>query len=115
MNLTAEIITSIVSCLISSVMGGMITYFVTRLKRSFKREKAIEEGVRSLLRNNLIECHDKYTARGHCPIYVKESARRSYEAYHALGGNGVVTKLYSDIMALPESEREQNREFVTKE
>ena len=66
--------------------------------------------MQSLLRNQLIEYHDKYTERGYCPIYAKEAARRSYEAYHNLGGNGVITKLFNDIMALPESASEKERE-----
>ncbi len=97
---------SVFSCAASSVLGGGLTYFLTRLKNGFKREKALTEGVLSLLRNQLIEYHDKYTGRGYCPIYVKESARRSYEAYHGLGGNGVITKLYEDLMSLPEEEEE---------
>lgn len=105
MNLTAQVVTCIISCLVSSVLGGVLTCILAKWKKTLGREKALEEGVRSLLRNNLIEYHDKYTARGHCPIYVKDSARHSYEAYHELGGNGVVTKLYEDIMSLPEEKK----------
>ncbi len=101
------VISSLISCAVSSLAGAAVTYFFTRLKNGVKREKAIDEGVRSLLRNQLIEYHDKYTGRGYCPIYVKESARRSYEAYHQLGGNGVVTKLFEDIMELPEEEKKE--------
>ena len=60
-----------------------------------------------------IEYHDKYTERGFCPIYAKEADRRSYEAYHALGGNGVITKLYNDIMALPEEDPASKKERRT--
>ena len=66
--------------------------------------------MQSLLRNQIIEYHDKYTAKGFCPIYAKEAARRCYEAYHALGGNGVITKLYNDIMALPEEDPAERKE-----
>lgn len=106
MSVAMEIVTSVASCLGSSALGGLVTYLATRRKRLAAREKALEEGVLSLLRNTLIEYHDKYTARGFCPIYAKESARKSYEAYHELGGNGIVTKLYEDIMGLPESDKE---------
>ena len=100
------LLSSLISCLTSSVAGGLVTYFITKWKKGIKREKALDEGVQSLLRNQLIEYHDKYMARGYCPIYVKESARRSYEAYHELGGNGVVTKLFEDIMELPGEQQE---------
>lgn len=100
--MTSVLISSIISCLISTVLGGVLTYLAAKWKKSTKREKALGEGVRSLLRSQLIEYHDKYTGRKYCPIYAKEAARRSYEAYHELGGNGVITKLYEDIMELPE-------------
>ncbi len=100
----SQILSIVLSCLVSSAVGGVLAYLAARREKSAKRDKALGEGVRSLLRNQLIEYHEKYTERGYCPIYVKESARHSYEAYHELGGNGVITKLYEDIMALPEEE-----------
>ena len=106
MNLWVIIITSVVSCLVSFFLGGGLAYIAARCKGGLKREKAVQEGVKGLLRSKLIDYHDKYTGRGYCPIYVKEAARRSYEAYHDLGGNGVISKLYSDLMALPETEKE---------
>lgn len=105
MSIWATLITSIVSCAISFVLGGILALVAARWKGMMKRERALQEGVRSLLRNQLIDYHEKYSERGYCPIYVKESARRSYEAYHDLNGNGVITKLYEDLMDLPESQR----------
>lgn len=102
--MTATIITCIISWAVSFFLGGLASFLMAKYKGAQKREKALSDGVQSLLRNHLIEYHDKYTERGYCPIYAKESARRSYEAYHELGGNGVITKLYNDIMALPEEE-----------
>lgn len=108
--MTATVIAAIVSCCVSFFLGGALTFVSAKLKGAMKREKALQDGVQSLLRNQLIEYHDKYTERGFCPIYAKESARRCYEAYHELGGNGVITKLYNDIMALPEEPpKEGNR------
>ncbi len=100
------VITAIISCCVSFFLGGILTFIITKVKGVFKREKALGDGVQVLLRNQLIEYHDKYTDKGYCPIYAKESARKSYEAYHELGGNGVITKLYNDIMQLPENPNE---------
>lgn len=102
--MTGTVITAIISCCVSFFLGGALTFMVAKLKGAVKREKALQDGMQSLLRDKLIEFHDKYTERGYCPIYVKESARRSYEAYHELGGNGVITKLFNDIMSLPEEQ-----------
>lgn len=107
MNLWVAVITSVISCLISFFLGGGLACLSARWKGGFKREQALQEGVKSLLRSQLIDYHEKYVERGSCPIYVKESARRSYEAYHGLGGNGVVTKLFEDLMALPEDPKTQ--------
>ncbi len=108
MNLTAVIVTSVVSCVVSFFLGGLLALVAAKFKGMMKREKALQEGVKSLLRNQLIDYHEVYTERGYCPIYVKESARRSYEAYHQLGGNGVVTRLYNHLMDLPEGREDRS-------
>lgn len=102
MNIAITLVTSVISCAVSFCLGGVLAFASGKWKGMRKRERALEEGVKSLLRSTLIDCHDKYSARGYCPIYIKDASRRSYEAYHDLGGNGVVTKLFEDIMALPE-------------
>lgn len=102
------IIKSIVTWALTGLLGALVTYFAMRYKQVSKENCALKNGMQSLLRNDIIERHDKYMEKGYCPIYVKEAITKSYEAYHALGGNGVVTKLYNDIMALPEEPK--NRE-----
>lgn len=100
--MTVNIVTSIIVWVITGVLGSLVTYLGMRYKKVLKENNALKTGMQSLLRNNIIDAHDKYTKKKYCPIYAKESLTKTYEAYHALGGNGVVTKLYNDIMALPE-------------
>ena len=59
----------------------------------------------SLLRAEIIRQNDKYTARKCCPIYAKDALEKAYAAYHSLGGNGTITKIYNDTMALPEEQK----------
>jgi hypothetical protein len=67
---------------------------------------ASRNGVRALLRAEIIRTYNKYHDNlKYCPIYVKQSIEDIYKQYHALKGNGVGTKLYEEIMALP-TERE---------
>lgn len=61
-----------------------------------------EEGLKSLLRNSIIDMYNKYTERGYMPIYAKEALRRTYEAYHGLGGNDVATELYNKMLDMEE-------------
>lgn len=65
-----------------------------------------------MLRAEIIRVYNKYhDDLRYCPIYVKQSIEDIYTQYHALKGNGVGTKLYEEIMALPtEPESEENNE-----
>lgn len=78
-----------------------------RLKSEQQKNDAIAEGVQSLLRDSIIKNYNKYTERGYCPIYAKESLKHVYQAYHNLGGNDVATKLYNTLLALPEEPKER--------
>lgn len=62
---------------------------------------ATRAGLRALLRNGIIEVYNDRTHRGYIPIYAMESVTHMYEAYHQLGGNGTVTKLYKELQQLP--------------
>lgn len=83
-------------------LGGLISAVVALVKRYTKKEKAEAEGVCCLLRAEIIRQHEKYTERRFCPIYAKEALKKAYSAYHNLGGNDVATKLYDEVMNLPE-------------
>lgn len=109
MNITAIIITAVISTTISAT----ITALIGNLKGARTKNRAIQDGLQSLLRAEVIRQHEKYTERGFCPIYAKDALRRVYESYHALDGNGVITDLYKDIIALPETAT-QNKKTNTE-
>lgn len=73
-----------------------------RLKVERERTEAIAEGVQSLLRESIVTNYNRYSDRGFCPIYAKESLKKVYHAYHDLGGNDVATELYKKVLAMPE-------------
>lgn len=74
-----------------------------RLKREQTRTEAIASGIQCLLRERIVESYNKYSSRGYCPIYVKESLQKLYKAYHdGLGGNDVASGLYDKLMAMQE-------------
>lgn len=75
--------------------------------RQNDRSKQIESGLQSLLRAEIIRSHEKYMDKQYCPVYAREALTRIYESYHALGGNGTMTELYHQVMALP-TDREDN-------
>ena len=75
----------------------ILGYIVWILKKQKKDRDANSRGTMLLLRVQLIEYHDKYTSIGHIPSYAYENFCEMYAAYHALGGNGMVTKMKKEI------------------
>ncbi len=68
-----------------------------RIEEEKKLREANSRGTMLLLRVQLIEYHKKYTELGEIPSYAYENFCEMYETYHALGGNGMVTKMKSEI------------------
>lgn len=104
-----SLIFSIVSWVITGVLGVIGGILLSKYRKTKNEMFAMKDGLVSLLRTTIIQQHDKYTEREYAPIYAKEALTKCYNAYHALGGNDVATKLYKDVMALPE-EASENKE-----
>ena len=92
-----EIFDIVLHWLIPFICCGAITW----VAGFYGKNKAMREGVRSLLRAEIIRAYEKYTERGYCPIYAREPLTRVYEAYHGMGGNGTGTDFYKKTIALP--------------
>lgn len=82
------------------VLPVLLGYIVYLLKDQKKERDANIRGTMLLLRVQLIEYHDKYTSLGHIPSYAYQNFCEMYEAYHDLGGNGMVTKMSEEIHEL---------------
>lgn len=78
----------------------LLSYIVWLLQRQKKDRDANSKGTMLLLRVQLIEYHEKYVELGSIPSYAYENFVEMYEAYHELGGNGMVTKMYEEIHEL---------------
>lgn len=78
----------------------LLGYIVWLLKNQKKDRDANSRGTMLLLRVQLIEYHDKYTSLGEIPSYAYKNFMEMYEAYHELGGNGMVTKMKEEIEEL---------------
>lgn len=82
------------------VLPIVMGYMVWLLKQRKKSDDANAKGTMMLLRVQLIEYHDRYTALGHIPSYAYENFVEMYEAYHNLGGNGMITHMYEEVKKL---------------
>lgn len=89
-----------------AVLSWLFKLMRDQLRQEQDRNKAIAEGVQSLLRESIVNAYNRYSDRGYCPIYAKESVKRVYQAYHGLGGNDVATELYNKLLKMPEERNE---------
>ena len=96
-----EILKIILSYIIPVILGGILGFISTKLKKSKKKEQAIEEGVQALLRNELVRSYREYEAKGEMSILDKENMEAMFIQYQNLGGNGTVKHLMDDLLELP--------------
>ncbi|MFQ6794662.1 MAG: hypothetical protein ACLRT4_18045 [Thomasclavelia sp.] len=78
----------------------VLGYIVWLLKEQKKARSANSEGTKCLLRVKLIEYHDRYVNEGSIPSYALENWVDMYNAYTALGGNGMVKGMDKEIHSL---------------
>lgn len=95
-----EYIMNIISVALPIILSALMSYAVFLLKEQKKDRDANAKGTMLLLRVQLIEYHDKYVEEGEIPSYAYDNFDEMYKAYHALGGNGMVTKMYNEIQEL---------------
>ena len=82
------------------ITGGIMAIFA----RLFKRQKAIENGVKALLRDRIIQSCNHYRGKGYCPLYALENIEALFKEYTALGGNGAIGTTVKEMHELPGEE-----------
>ena len=101
-----EIIIQTYTTALPIILTALMGYIVWLLQNQKKDRDANSNGTKMLLRVQLIDYHDKYMAKGEIPSYAYENFCEMYEAYHALGGNSMVTKMYDEIQDLHLKQKE---------
>ena len=71
-----------------------------RLRQTDQRQQAAERGIRALLPDRIVQAYYHYSERGWITLHGLENVEALYREYHALGGNGPVTKLVEDLRTL---------------
>ena len=82
------------------LFSGVCTGITLIIKNLYKKQKAIENGVQALLRNELIRRYREYETKGEITILDKENIEHMFNEYKNLGGNGTIKKMYEDLMEL---------------
>ena len=78
-------------------LGYLYRKTACRVQEQREAQGALRAGTLALLRSEIIRNYDHYKAKGTTPIYAMENVLELYEAYHALGGNGTITKLVDEL------------------
>ena len=84
--------------------GGVAVYcrhIAKQVRKEREEQKALRDGMRSLLRRQIIADCEQAAREGYCETKIKDTINDMYTAYHALGGNGVVSRLKEQTMNLP--------------
>ena len=92
---------------ILAILSWLVKLLRDQIQAEQAKNEAIAEGVQSLLRESIVSNYNRYSDRGYCPIYAKESMKKVYKAYHNLGGNDVATELYTKVLKMPEEKKEE--------
>lgn len=87
------------------IVGAFIISRLKKLKNKQEEQdhknKAIENGVQALLRNELIRRYREYESKGEMSILDKENIEHMFKEYENLGGNGTVKQMYDELLELP--------------
>lgn len=83
------------------LLGSILGFLSTKLKKNKKKDIAIEEGVQALLRNELVRRYREYEQKGELSILDKENIEAMFVQYENLGGNGTVKQLMTELLQLP--------------
>ena len=73
----------------------------SQLKKEKVRNQAIEDGVRDILRMQILDTYERCTQVGKITVSRKDAIDSAYKSYHALGGNGTITQVHNEIMEMP--------------
>lgn len=108
MELTIQILLSVITAVITGVIGWLFyklrkyvekreTAEQRHLEDIKSREIAINDALRALCHDRILQTYKDFRRSGVISAIDLEMTTHLYDAYHALGGNGAVTAIYDSI------------------
>lgn len=93
---------AVLTAAVGWVVPAALAALAASVFRLYSLVRALTDGVRTNLRSRLVDLHERYVVPGvGCPDWVKQEAEQVYRSYHGLGGNGVGTHYYKEIIEAP--------------
>lgn len=89
------------------IIAGWIAYLWKQNQKTKKTQQAIQDGVKALLSDRILQMHSICKSKGFCSVQDRVSLESLHTAYHdGLHGNGTITDAYNKTKDLPyEKER----------
>lgn len=100
--------------IVIGVLVGILTAVILNFRDEWQKEnlnkkiedETIKRAMKEILGKFLDDMYSYYTDVGFIPLDKLHQARRIYDSYHALGGNGTGTAEINKLELLPNSEEE---------
>ena len=87
--------------LVTTGLGVAYGHLAKRFREEREKNQAIERGLRDILRIQILDSYDKCVNQGNTiTVSRKDAIDSAYNSYHILGGNGTITQVHSEIMAM---------------
>jgi len=83
------------------IISGLFGAVVTALTVFFKRQKAVEDGLKALLKSEIRREYKELEKKEYVTISDLDNVEGLYKPYHAMGGNGTGTELVERIRNMP--------------
>ena len=98
-----QILPTILSSLVVALTIFISKWVTKRLATSQNDTELLKLSIQALLRAQLVDIYNRCRKQGFCELYEKDNASNIYKYYHSLGLNGVMDKIYQEVMSLPDT------------
>ena len=79
----------------------LFTIITSSVAYILKGYMSLKNGLKSLLKNEIIRIYETYMKLGYCPNYMKDNISEIYNNYKNLDGDGYATKMVEELYRLP--------------
>lgn len=95
---------------IATALTVIVKRISTRLKKEQAQNKALRDGMKSLLKAQILASCERAMKDGWCGPQLRDAINDMYKSYTALEGNGTVPGAVKQAMELPIVRQEQKGE-----
>ena len=99
--MTFDLITDLFFKVASVVVPALLGWLWANIKDLKKSREAERQGLMALLHDRILQGYNYHEAKGYYDFDSRKALDVLYNAYHALGGNGLVDEAMSRLRDLP--------------